>query len=59
MTVRKNITLSDSVAEALGKKLQAEPWRKGNFSALTDELLYKVLNEMGLLPKGDAEKQKD
>ena len=56
MTVRKNITLSDKVAAALNERLAREAWRKGNFSGLVDELLYRQLEEEGVLKDEEAEK---
>lgn len=56
MTVRKNITLSDKVAAALNDRLAREAWRKGNFSGLVDELLYRQLEEEGVLKDEEAGK---
>jgi len=54
MTVRKNITLSDQVAQKLNEMLVNEPWRKGNFSGLVDELLHKQLTSSS--DKNEVEK---
>ncbi|HOF35042.1 MAG TPA: hypothetical protein PK624_13585 [Spirochaetota bacterium] len=53
MTVRKNITLSDQVAQKLNELLDKEPWRKGNFSGLVDELLHKQLTSSSEKNEGE------